>query len=280
MLLVETGLYQLGNSLGIGFYGTILLIAIAFLAGSCVYFLRTGWYLFPLLYLNFDYLGYRFVYVQDNTYLVMLATLLAALFLARMRQPLCHAFVAAAVAIKLSPLFYIVNLRVMTMRWRVVFVVMLLGWLVLPYWLWEDYLYIYSYGNELKGDWLSSLGALAIAAPFAIAVWYVQERRGFDLEERIGWGVVPIALFLAWKMNVARHLLLVLLVPDKRGVRNVAAAAGLLLPAVLPDLVAFNSSLAVASAVLIAALACHLRAIGGAQIREDIGRLRRALRLG
>ena len=44
-----------------------------------------------------------------------------------------------------------------------------------------------------------------------------------------------MALFLAFKMNVARHLLLVLLIPDKRGLRNIAVAVPLALHAAFPS---------------------------------------------
>ena len=45
-----------------------------------------------------------------------------------------------------------------------------------------------------------------------------------DLEDRVGWGVIPVAMLLAFTLNVARHLLVVLLVPDKRARRTAAAA--------------------------------------------------------
>ena len=86
--------------------------------------------------------------------------------------------------------------------------------------------------------------------PFAIVLRYVETRLGFDWEDRLGWGLVPFALLLALKMNVARHLLIVLLVPDKRGLRNIAAAVGLAVPAIFP--VPFNSSLAFATLSLVA----------------------------
>ena len=54
------------------------------------------------------------------------------------------------------------------------------------------------------------------------------------MEDRIGWSLVPFAMFVGIKMRVARHLLVVLLVPDKRGPRNIVAAIGLALYAVAP----------------------------------------------
>ncbi len=270
VLLAEAALYAVGEWTGVGFYGMILGCAILFVGLSARYFLNTRWYLFPLLYLNAGYVSYRFVYVQDNTYLVMLVVLMTALFLARARRASCHAVMALATTMKLSPLYYAKNVFAMTRGQAAGFVAILAAGLVLPYFIWDNYLYIYRYGNELKGDWLSTAGALAVAAPFAVVLWYVEVRRGFDLEDRVGWGLVPFAMFLGFKMNVARHLLLVLLVPDKRGIRNVAAAAGLAVPALAPGLVAFNSSLAVATAVLVLGLVYQLSAIGWPVVRRDL----------
>jgi len=53
-------------------------------------------------------------------------------------------------------------------------------------------------------------------------------------------------------MNVARHLLVVLLVPGKRGIRNIAAAVGLMVPVMFG--VPFNASLAFATLVLVMGL--------------------------
>ena len=66
-------------------------LAALFLSLSLWYFLKTRWYLFPLLYLNFAYFGHRFVYVQDDTYLAMLVVVVIALVVPRpfeaRRQP-------------------------------------------------------------------------------------------------------------------------------------------------------------------------------------------------
>lgn len=279
VLLVEAALYALGEWFGIGFYGMILGCACLFVTLSALYFFQTRWYLFPLLYLNFDYFAERFVYVQDNSYLVMLVVLIGALFLARAGRPACHAAMAVATTMKLSPLYYAKNIGWMSRPQAAVFLAILVAGLVLPYFIWENYLYIYRYGSELKGDWQSAAGALLLAVPFGLVVWYVEVRRGFDLEDRVGWGVVPFALLLAFKMNVARHLLIVLLLPDKRGVRNIAAAVGLAAPALLPGIVAFNSSLAIATVVLVLGLAHHLQQIGMDVVRDDLAHPVRTMRM-
>jgi hypothetical protein len=281
-LLVEAGLFRLGEWTGLGFYGLILGLACLFVALSLAYFLKTRWYLFPLLYLNCSYVSERFVRVQDDTYLIMLAAVMAALFAARRGRAACHPLMAIATTIKLSPLYYAKNISGMTRRTAMLYLAILAAGLVLPCLLWDNYLYIYRYGNEVKGHWLSGVGAAAVAVPFALVTWYVETRLGFDAEDRVGWGLVPVAMFFGLKMNVARHLLIVLLVPDKRAVRNVAAAVGLAVPALFPRLVLFNTSLAIAIGLLVLGLAGYLGEIGWDVVRDDVRHPRRtaALMLG
>jgi hypothetical protein len=68
----------------------------------------------------------------------------------------------------------------------------------------------------------------------------------------------------------------VLLVPDKRGVRNIAAAVGLAVPAIFP--VPFNSSLPFAVLALVLGLSYYVRQIGWAQVREDLQNPARTLK--
>jgi hypothetical protein len=268
MLLAEASLYAVGTKLGIGFYGAILALAVLFVGTSALYFLNTRWYLFPALYLNFSYFGERFVHVQDCSYLVLLTVLMAALYLARRGSDASHALVALATAMKLSPLYYIVNLGLMRRRDAVLYLAILAGGLILPYFVWENYLYIYQYGAELKGDWDNAAAALAVVMPFSLVLRYVETRLRFDREDRVGWSLVPFALLLALKMNVARHLLIVLLVPDKRGIRNIAAVIGLAVPAIFG--VPFNSSLPFAALTLVVGLAYYLSDIGWETVRNDL----------
>ena len=268
MLLAEAGLYALGTWLGIGFYGSMLTLAVVFVVVSARYFLQTRWYLFPALYLNFVYFSERFVYVQDCSYLVLLTVTMAALHLARRGHAASHTLVALATVMKLSPLYYVLNLRTMPRQDRVAYIAIIVAGFVVPYFVWENYLYIFQYSAELKGDWDNAAAALLVVAPLALVLRYVETRLQFDWEDRLGWGLVPFALLLALKMNVARHLLVVLLVPDKRGIRTMAAAIGLATPVIfgLP----FNSSLGSAVLVLCTGLIYYLGRIGRERIRIDL----------
>jgi hypothetical protein len=268
VLLAESGLYALGSWSGIGFYGSLLTLAVVFVVLSARYFLATRWYLFPALYMNFVYFSERFVYVQDCSYLVMLTVVMAALHLARRGHPASHALVALATSMKLSPLYYLVNLGTMRRRDAMLYLAVIVAGLVLPYFVWENYLYIFQYSAELKGDWDNAAAALLAVIPFALTLRYVETRLHFDWEDRVGWSLVPFALLLALKMNVARHLLIVLLVPDKRGIRNIAAAIGLAVPVMFG--VPFNSSLIFAALVLVTGLTYYLRQIGWARVRLDL----------
>jgi hypothetical protein len=262
VLLAEAGLLAIGERLGVGLYGMVLLLALAFLAMSLWYCVQTRWYLFPLLYLNFSYFSERFVHVQDGSYLVMLCVVMAALLLARTRRPGSHALMAVATVMKISPLFYATEVARMRRRDAAIFVAILVAGLLLPFVVWENYAYIFRFNDGLKGRWYSGYVAAAIAIPFGLALWRAQDRQDFDLEDRIGWALVPFALFLAFKMNVARHLLIVLLVPDKRGLRTLAAAVALLAPAIAPGAVRFNSALPIATVMLAGAMVWYLRRPG------------------
>ena len=268
VLLAEAGFYALGGWLGIGFYGSMLTLAVVFVVASARYFLETRWYLFPALYLNFVYFSERFVYVQDCSYLVMLTVVLGALLLARRGHAASHALVALATAMKLSPLYYVINLGTMRRRDAVLYIAILAAGFVLPYFVWENYLYIFQYSAELKGDWDNAVAALIVVTPFTLVLRYVETKIQFDWEDRVGWGLVPFALLLALKMNVARHLLIVLLVPDKRGIRNLAAAIGLAVPVIFG--VPVNSSLGFAALVLVTGLTYYLREIGWERISLDL----------
>jgi hypothetical protein len=183
---------------------------------------------------------------------------MTALLAAKRRPAVSHLLMGLAITVKLSPLYYLRQLPRMPRGIAIAVVAIVLAGLVVPYFVWENYLYIFRFNNELKGDMTTAFGAGVAAAGFGLAVWYAEDRLGFDLEDVIGWSLVPVAVFLAFKMNVARHLLIVLLIPDKRVIRSLAAAVGLAIPALFPGLVLQNSSLAIAAGVLAAALGVAL----------------------
>ena len=280
VLLCEAGLYALGAWTGIRFYGMILILACTFLGLSLLYFLHTRWYLFPLLYLNFSYVGYRFVHVQDVSYLVMLVPIMAALFLARARLAASHALMALAITMKLTPLYYAKNVLRMNRGMAVVFIAILLGGLVLPYFIWDNYAYIFRFGAETRRvQWYETVGAMMVVLPFAVVLWYIEMRRGMDMEDRLGWDLVPVAMFFAITFNAARHLLIALLVPDKGGARNIAAAIALGLHSLFPRFIPFGSLIYVSAAVLVVALIRELEKIGWDTVRDDLRHPARTARL-
>ena len=124
------------------------------------------------------------MYVQDGSYLVMLVCVLAALLLARRGGRGVPLLMAIATALKLLPLSYTRYLPRMPRRaaWGSASIV--LAGLILPFLVWENYGYIYQFANERKGnDWLDVLGAVILVAPFTLALWYVEDRRGYDDED-------------------------------------------------------------------------------------------------
>ena len=278
--LTQAAMFALGERTGVGFYGLTLLLGSVFLAASAWYFLQTRWYLFPVLYLNFGYFADRFVFVQDGSYLVMLTCVIVALVLARRRHPAAPLLMALATVMKFLPLAYARYLARMPRRIAWCYAGILAAGLVLPYFVWDNYLQIYQFANERKGnDWLDITGALLLVAPFTLAVWYVEDRLGFDDEDRVGWSLVPFALFTGLLANSGRHLLIALIVPDKRSGRNLAAAAGLTLYSLMPGVIRLGSLVYVMTAVLCAVLAVYLRRIGWQVVRDDIRHPARTLRL-
>lgn len=254
-LLGLAALAAMGDAAGIGLYGAVAVLAIVFLAGSLAYFLRTRWYLFPLLYLNFSYVADRFFHVQDGSYLLMLVVVLAALALARRHATAAHVLMAVAITIKLSPLFHLARLRAMRPAFAAAVAGLVLAGLVLPWLIWQNYLDIYRYQQALKGgDVWATIGGLAAAAVSAWLLLRADRRRHFELEDWIGWSLVPVALFFAFKLNAVRHLLLVLLVPDRRVIRNLAAAVGFGIVAAGSPSVPLNAVLPLVAAILLTTL--------------------------
>jgi hypothetical protein len=279
-LLIMAALYAAGERTGIGFYGFITLVAFVFIFTSAAYSLRTRWYVFPLIWTNVAYLGTRFFAVQDNSYLIMLALVMGAVCLARAGRRGAHVLVATAIAVKLSPMYYLKEIGRMPRLTAAVVLAIVCAGLLLPYFIWPNYTYIYRFQQQRHGNyWVNTLASGSLVAIFAIVLAYVEARREFDLEDRIGWSLVPVAMLLAMTMNAARHLLIVLLVPDKRVVRNLAGAAALWLYWALPGRVPFGPVVYFAMFFVWLALGWHLRRIGWTTIRDDLRHPMRTARL-
>lgn len=279
VLLAMAGVYAVGERTGVGFYGLMLALACAFLTLSAVWFFRTRWYLFPLLYLDFSYFADRFVSVQDDSYLIMLVVVMASLLSVRRWPSAAHLLMGTAIALKLSPLYYLRHLAGMRRGIAIAVIAIVVGGLVAPYFVWENYLYIFRFSNESKGSWLNTAGALTVAVPFAVVLCYVEARAGFDWADRIGWSLVPFAIFFSLKMNAARHLLLVLLVPDRRAVRNVAAALALGLHTLFPSLIRMGAVVPAAILLLGVGLVGYLDDIGWDVVLNDLRHPTRTARL-
>ena len=278
--LTHAAMFVAGEWTGVGFYGLTLALAAFFIGASAWYFLQTRWYLFPLLFLNFSYLADRFVYVQDGSYLVMLACVLSALLLARRRRRGAPLLIALATAMKLLPLSYARYIPRMPLRVAWKYAAIVIAGLILPFFIWANYGYIYEFANERKGnDWLDVAGALLLVAPVTLVLWYVEERREYNTEDRIGSSLVPFALLASLLANSGRHLLIALLVPDRRAGRNIAAALGMALHALLPGVVRLGSMTYVMTAALFVVLAYELQQIGWSVVAGDLHHPLRTLRL-
>jgi len=261
MLLTTAALFWIGEASGVGLYGMVILLAIAFLSMSAWYFSRTRWYVFPLLYLNFSYLGYRFAFVQDGSYLLVLVVVTTALLLARRRRSVTDLLMAVAIDLKFSTLYYATNLFGMKRRIAVLFVLLVVCGVILPCFFWNGYLDTLTLNQGLKGHRSGWFVGMACAVPFSALLWFVERRAPFDLEDRVGWSMVPFGMFLAIKMNAPRHLLMTLLIPDKRGWRNGVAALVLGLNAAFPSVVPLGADIPIVTTLLFFVLIVHARRI-------------------
>jgi hypothetical protein len=279
-LLTMAGFYWAGERTGIGFYGFITMLAFAFIVVSAAYSLRTRWYVFPLIWTNVAYLATRFFSVQDDSYLIMLAFVMAALCLARAGRRGAHVLMAIAIAVKLSPMYYLKEIPRMPRLTAALVLAIVCAGLLLPYVVWPNYAYIYRFQQERHSNyWTNTVVSGTLVAVFAVVLAYVEARRGFDLEDRIGWSLVPLAMLLALAMNASRHLLIVLLVPDKRVVRNLAGAAALWIYYPLASYARFGAVVYFATVFLGCVLGWHLAQIGWSTIRDDMRHPMRTTRL-
>ena len=185
-MLTTAGLYAIGAATGIEFYGMVLLLAALFVALSLWYFLNTRWYLFPLLYLNFAYFGHRFVYVQDDSYLAMLVVVMIALVLARSRREASHLLMALAITMKLSPAAYAREMLTMRRGTAMIFAAILFAGFVLPYFIWDNYLTIFTFHDQVKGNIYDTVAAVCWSCPSRLCCG--TSRRGSGSTGRIGSG--------------------------------------------------------------------------------------------
>jgi hypothetical protein len=186
---------------------------------------------------------------------------------------------AIAIAMKVTPLWFAKNIFLMPRKSAWTFAAIVAAGLVAPVFIWDNYLYIVSFHETVKGDRLGLVAAVVYAVPFAIALWYADAKLGFDWEDRIGWSMVPLGMFLAMRMNVPRHLLMALLIPDKRAVRNLIAAVALAPPTFWPGVFRFGAMLPISTVLLFAVLAGYLRRIGWRVVLDDLRHPRRTLEL-
>ena len=88
-----------------------------------------------------------------------------------------------------------------------------------------------------------------------------------------------IAKAIVGQADTIEHLLIALIVPDKRVGRNLAAAIAVALHTLLPGIVRLGSVTYVATVVLCAVMACELQQIGWSAISDDARHPARTLRL-
>ena len=116
----------------------------------------------------------------------MLVVVMIALILARSRRDASHLLMALAITMKLSPAAYAWQILTMRRGMAMIFVAILFAGFVLPYVIWDNYLTIFTFHDQVKGNIYDTVAAVILVVPFSIVLWYIQTRLGFDREDRIG----------------------------------------------------------------------------------------------
>ncbi|MBN1390756.1 MAG: hypothetical protein JXA22_08965 [Candidatus Thermoplasmatota archaeon] len=237
-MFILGGLHFIGDLTGIELIGVVYLLELSFVVMVLIYCLKTRWYLFPLIMLNV-FAPHRVYTMNGTTNLLVLMFMMAALLAAKHRRSISHHLVAMATCSKFMTVFYADNVFRMPRKQAMVYVGILVAGLVLPIFIFDNYLYIYSFHATRGYSFVSSLfdhfgismsDTIAIVLTwtvpsiltifFTILLFYIENRLGYDWEERVGWSGVPFALFIGLRLLTVRFLFLMLLLPDKRGTRT------------------------------------------------------------
>ncbi|MGA1848006.1 MAG: hypothetical protein ACMUHB_01575 [Thermoplasmatota archaeon] len=293
-VFVIGGLHLIGDITGLDLFGATILLELIFVVMVMIYCLRTRWYLFPLIMLNV-FSPFRVYVTGGTTNLFLLVMMLSALFAARHRKSFAHYIQAAAIAFKFMPFFYISNIFRMKRKQAFIFSGMVIAGLVLPVFLFDNYLYIYSFHATRGYSFATSLfdhfdiamsDTIAIvltwtvpvfvAALFTMILYYIENRLNFDWEERIGWSAVPFGLFLGWRLLSTRFFFLMLLLPDKRGTRTfmVFLLSMVQMTMFFADIRPFieHAVWDISAMIILSFFVYHLlKSIGWKRVRQDLG---------
>jgi hypothetical protein len=239
-LLLLAGVHALGEATGVGLYGVLMALDTLLLGLMLSYALRTRWYLFPLVQLNV-FLAYRYWGIGSCNGLLVVLCLMLGVFVARAKPVLGTLLGVFATCLKLTPVFFLTNFLRFRRRAQVLAALMLFAGFVLPFFLLENYRYIYGFhatrdigpivtllsGLGLDGPFTTGLAAalgwilpLALAAAFSLVFLYAQLKLDFSWEDRIGWAAVPFSLLFSLRMLSMRTLFEAMAIPDARVVRS------------------------------------------------------------
>jgi hypothetical protein len=239
-LLLLAGVHAVGEALGIGFYGVLMGLDALLVGLVLAYALRTRWYLFPLVELNV-FLAYRFWGVGSCNGLLVVLCLMLGVFVARAKPVLGVLLGVFAVCLKLTPVFFLTNFLRFRRSAQLVAAVLLSAGFVLPFFVLENYRYIYGFHATrdigpivkalvalgLDGPFTSQLAAilgwvlpLALGLLFSLVFLYAQLKLKFSWEDRIGWAAVPFSLLFSLRMLSMRTLFEAMAIPDARIVRS------------------------------------------------------------
>ena len=78
---------------------------------------------------------------------------------------------ALAISMKLSPAAYTWQILTMRRGMAMIFVAILFAGFVLPYVIWDNYLTIFTFHDQVKGNIYDTVAAVVLVVPFSIVLW-------------------------------------------------------------------------------------------------------------
>jgi hypothetical protein len=239
-LFMLAGAHAVGEATGVGLFGVLMGVDFLLMALVLAYSLRERWYLFPLVYSNV-FLAYRFWGIGSLNGLYVVLFLMLGMFVAKARPNSAILSAVFAVCLKLTPVFFLTNFLRFRRATAVAAGALLFAGFVLPFFVFENYRYIYGFHATrdiapivhvlgllgLSGPHAATLAAIAgwvlpltIGGLFALVLLYAQYRLEFTWEDRIGWAAAPFSLLFSLRMLSMRTLFEAMSLPDRRVVRS------------------------------------------------------------
>ena len=214
-LFLLTGLYIIGEVTGAGFWITAISIEflLVILIGILCYKSKYD-KMYPFLVLN-PFIVWRVWHMADTTYLLMVSLVTIAFFTCLKNKNSITAFLmACAVSIKFVPVYIYRAIFKLHPKSRWLLVVIPAVFLILPYFIFDNYLYIYTFhsGRNILPFFLQ----VVVMGIFFLELIYMERKLEFELIDILGYSLLPLSLFTTMKIGYWKYIIWALIIPDRR----------------------------------------------------------------